>query len=137
MYVAFGYSSISEMDAFKHAVHMLKKIGLKISSFTLDKYYSSRKVLKLFKEEISLWVIPKSNLTNFGPEWIRIITRFFKDPVNFLRQYFKRELSESENSADKRRFGWVLRQKREDRKESALFSIAVLHNIFTIRVPTG
>jgi transposase len=137
MYVAFGYSSRSEMDAFKRAVHMLKKIGLKISSFTLDKYYSSRKVLKLFDEKTSLWVIPKSNLTNFGPEWIRIITRFFKNPVNFLRQYFKRELSESGNSADKRRFGWVLRQKREDRKESALFSIAVLHNIFTIRVPTG
>jgi transposase len=53
------------------------------------------------------------------------------------KQYFKRELSESGNSADKRRFGWVLRQRREDRKESALFSIAVLHNIFTIRVPTG
>jgi transposase len=82
-------------------------------------------------------VIPKSNLTNFGPEWIRVITRFFEDPVDFLRQYFKRELSESGNSADKRRFGWVLRQRREDRKESALFSIAVLHNIFTIRVPTG
>ncbi|MDH7507362.1 MAG: ISNCY family transposase, partial [Candidatus Thermoplasmatota archaeon] len=33
-----------------------------------------------------------------------------------------------------RRFGGLIRQKREDRREMALFSIAFLHNIFTVRM---
>ena len=46
--------------------------------------------------------------------------------------YF-RKLSESAFSADKRRFGWKIRQRREDRRELALFAIGVLHNIFSVR----
>jgi transposase len=43
-------------------------------------------------------------------------------------------VSEAGFSADKRRFGWMIRQKRDDRREMAMFSIALLHNFFTTRV---
>jgi len=56
--------------------------------------------------------------------------------VNYLENYFQRNLSEAAFSADKRRFGWVIRQKREDRQEMAMFSTALLHNIFAVRVVT-
>jgi len=45
-----------------------------------------------------------------------------------------RNLSEAGFSAEKRRFGWTVRQRREDRQEAATFSIALLHNLFTVRV---
>lgn len=111
---------------------MLK--GVKINSIVLDKYYSSRKTLKLFGEKTTVYVIPKKNLTNFGSEWIKVIKRIIGDPVAFLKRYFKRCVSEAGFSADKRRFGWMIRQKRDDRREMAMFSIALLHNVFTTRV---
>jgi len=107
MYVGVGYSTKSEMDAFHKAMKMVKEFGISIDSIALDKYYSSRKVLKLFGNE---------------------------DPVKYLKNYFQRNLSEAAFSADKRRFGWIIRQKREERQEMAMFSIALLHNIFTVRV---
>jgi Transposase len=133
MYAAFGYSNRSEKDAFNKAMKMLK--GVKIDSVALDRYYSSRSVLKLFDKKTAVYVIPKKNLTNFGLEWTKIIKRIVEDPVVFLKNYFKR--SEAGFSADKRRFGWRIRQKREDRREAAMFSIALLRNILTIRVRPG
>jgi len=53
----------------------------------------------------------------------------FKKAMNMVKDF-----GISAFSADKRRFGWVLRQKREDRQEMAMFSIALLHNFFTICV---
>jgi len=46
-----------------------------------------------------------------------------------MREYYRRNLSETGFSADKNRFGRKLRQKREERREMAL-----LHNIFITRV---
>jgi len=47
---------------------------------------------------------------------LRVIERIVEAPYKFLKRYFKRDLSEAD-SADKRRFGWLIRQKREDRRE--------------------
>jgi len=58
----------------------------------------------------------------------------FEAPYRFLKRYFKKNLSEAGFSSGKRRFGWVVRQKREDRREMALFAIGLLHNIFAVRV---
>lgn len=134
MYVGFGYSTESEMEAFNKAMHMVKKLGVRVDTISLDKYYSTRKVLKLFDKETAVYIIPKKNISRLGFEWTRIIKRIAEDPILFLKRYFKRNLSESGYSADKRRFGWTIRQKREDRQETAMLSIALLHNIFTIRV---
>ncbi len=134
MYVGFGYSSRSEKDAFKKAMKMVKEMGVKINSISLDKYYSTRKTLELFGKETAVYVIPKKNLSRIGFEWLRVIERIVEAPHKFLKRYFKRNLSESGFSADKRRFGWLIRQKREDKREMALFAIGLLHNLFAIRV---
>jgi transposase len=104
---------------------------------SLDKYYSSRTVLQLFGAETALYLIPKKNIARVGLEWSRILRRVLEDPYLYLKGYFLRCLSESGFSADKRRFGGLVRQKREDRREIALFSTAFLHNIFTVRVRPG
>lgn len=125
------------MEAFNKAMHIAVRLGIGIDSISLDKYYSSRKVLKMFGKEVAVYVIPKKNIAKLGYEWVRIIRRIMDNPLEFLKHYFMRNLSEAGFSADKRRFGWKIRQRREDRKDMAMFSIALLHNIFTIRVRPG
>jgi transposase len=134
MYVGVGYSTHSEMDAFKKALSMLTSYGITIDTVALDKYYSSRKVLTLFDKETSVYVIPKKNISKIGFEWVKILKRISEDPLSFVKKYFMRNLSEAGFSADKRRFGWMIAQKRPDRQEMAMFSIALLHNVFAIRV---
>lgn len=133
MYVGFGYSDRSEMDAFRKAVKMLGSLGIGASSMRLDRYYSSKKVIRMFDRKTKLYLIPKKNLSRLGPEWTGIIKRILADPYGYLKEYFLRNLSESAFSADKRRFGWKIRQRREDRREMAVFAIGVLHNIFSVR----
>ena len=134
MYVGIGFSKVSEMDAYRKAIKLMEKLGIKIDSITLDKYYSSRKIVEMFGKNVSMFVIPKKNISNIGVRWSKIFREIAKDPVAFLSNYFMRNLSESGFSSDKRRFGWIIRQRREDRQETALFSIAVWHNIYAIRV---
>lgn len=134
MYVGFGYSNKSEMEAFRLAMGMLEWRGIEMDEISLDRYYSSRKVLRLFGKGTSVYVIPKKNISKLGTEWVPIIKRMAEDPVEFLGKYFMRNLSESAISADKRRFGWTVRQHKEDRIEMAMFSTALLHNVFATRV---
>jgi len=134
MYVGLGYSAKSEKDAFNRAMKMIKEMGVKVNSISLDRYYSTRKTLKLFDKETAVYVIPKRNLSRIGFDWLRIIERIVKTPYKFLKRYFMRNLSESGFSADKRRFGWVIRQKREDRREIALFAVGLWHNVFAVRL---
>lgn len=65
---------------------------------------------------------------------MRVIERIVEAPYRFLKRYFKRNLSEAGFSADKRRFGWLIRQRREDRREMALFAVGLWHNVFAVRV---
>jgi len=106
LYVAFDYSKHSEMEAFHKAVRMLEKLGVKADSIPLDKYYSSREVLRLFGREVAVYVIPKKNVSRLGMEWSRVLRKIACLPLDFLKRYFKRNLSEAGFSADKRRFGW-------------------------------
>lgn len=134
MYVGWGYSNKSEMDAFHKAMAMVKNLGIAVDSISLDRYFSSRKVIRLFDLKTAIFLIPKKNLTTIGIDWARIIKRILTNPREYMKRYFKRNLSESGFSADKRRFGWLIRQRREDRREMATFAIGVLHNVFTVRV---
>ena len=136
-YVAVGYSNNSEMEAFYKAMAMLRELRISVDTLSLDKYYSSRTVIRLFGEETALYLIPKKNIARVGLEWSRVLRRVLEDPYLYLKGYFLRNLSESGFSADKRRYGGLVRQKREDRREMALFSIAFLHNIFTARIRPG
>ncbi|HLD41555.1 MAG TPA: hypothetical protein VJB06_00830 [archaeon] len=105
-----------------------------VKTIRLDKYYSSRKVLKLFGEEVSVYVLPKKNISRISMEWSRVIRRILISPLEYLRTYFQRNLSESGYSSDKRRFGGIIYQKREDRQSMAMLAIGFLHNLFFIRV---
>ena len=52
------------------------------------------------------------------------------DPLSYLIGYYRRENSESGFSVDKRMFGWKIWQQRDDRIDTAISCIAVLHNLF-------
>jgi transposase len=133
MYVGCGTSRQSEWDAFSKAVAMLRRIGSAVRSVRLDKYFSARTVIKLFGKTVSLFLIPKKNIAKIGA-WADILTRMMASPVDFLSEYFHRNVCESGFSADKGRFGRSIRQKRADRQETALFSNAFLHNLYAIRI---
>jgi len=132
--VGFGYSSSSEMEAFRRAMVMVSGLGVSVDSVSLDRYYSSRSILSMFGLETAVYVIPKRNISRVGFGWARVVERALMDPAAFLGRYFERCLSEAVFSAVKRRFGWVVRQRRSDRQEGALFTISILHNLFTVRV---
>jgi len=134
MYVGIGFSRVSEMDAYRKAIELMKRNGVEIDKISLDKYYSSRKVIEMFDRNVSIFVIPKKNISRVGMKWSNIFKKIAQDPISFLSRYFMRNLNESAFSADKRRFGHLIRQKRTDRQEMALFSIAVWHNIYAIRI---
>jgi transposase len=129
LYVGCGVSRLSEWDAFCRAVAMLRRIGGAIKSLRLDEYFSMRKVIRMFDRSVSLFLIPKKNINKIGA-WADILGRMMASPVDFLSEYFHRNLSESGFSADKGRFGSLVRQKREDRRQTALFSNSLFHNIY-------
>jgi len=70
-------------------------------------------------------------------EWAPIIRRIAEDPVEFPKKYLMRNRSDAAISADKRRFCWTIRQRKDDRVEMAMFSTALLHNVFAIRLSIG
>jgi len=133
MYVGCGISRLSEWDAFSKAVSMLRRIGATIKSLRLDKYFSTRKVIRMFDRTVSLFLIPKKNIARIGA-WADILTRMMVSPVDFLSEYYHRNICESGFSADKGRFGSIVRQRREDRQQTALFSNALFHNIYSVRI---
>ena len=133
MYVGYGISHHSEMDAFHKARKMLEKNNVKLDSIRLDKYYSSRKVLRIFSRQVSVYVLPKKNLKNIGISWYQTVKRMIEDPAGYLTEYYLRNTSESGHSSDKRRFGSLINQRREDRQDTAMFSIAVLHNLYAFK----
>ncbi|KXA96186.1 transposase [candidate division MSBL1 archaeon SCGC-AAA259J03] len=134
MYVAYGYSNKSEKEAFRKALAFLKEHEIPFHKVRLDKYYSNKKNIRELGRDVEVTVLPKKNLSNFGHEWHQILNRANEDPYSFMKDYFKRELSEAYFGADKERFGRKIPQRREDRREVADFGTTILHNLFSIRV---
>jgi len=132
MYVCFGTSLISERKAFDKAMQMLKETGIKLSSVRLDRYYSNPCDVNLFPET-KVYIIPKKNVKlGHGIHWYETMKSFVEDTTKHLEEYFKRNNSESGWSADKKMFGWNVRQKRDDRIDTALFCRAVWHNLLNL-----
>lgn len=134
MYVGFGTSFKSENEAFLETIKMMERIDIKLLSIRLDKYYSCQEYVKLLREkfgDIKITLLPKSNATVKGDwEWKRMMYDFKTDPVSYLEDYFKRNHSESGFSEDKKRTGWQLGQKREDRIDTADMLTSLWHNLF-------
>jgi len=132
MYVCFGTSLISESKAFHKAMEMLEELGIKIKSIRLDRYYSFPCYAKLFPDS-RFYVIPrKDSKPRGGTEWLNAMRSFVWDTMKHLEEYFQRNNSESAFGADKKMFGWRVRQKRDDRIDTALFCRDIWHNMFRL-----
>jgi len=134
LYVCYGSGLRSERQAFTKAMSMLEEVkaqtGIRIKSARLDKHYSLQSTLNFFDEETVLYILPRSNTTiNGPPRWQRTFRRMMSDPIGYVREYHKRQLSESGFSADKRTLGWRVWQKRDDRIDTAVGCLATLHNL--------
>lgn len=133
MYIAFGTSFRSEQDAYNKAIAMAKAMGIKIKSMRLDRYYScqqyARELGKLFPDVV-LYLIPKKNATVKGPwNWKRALEKFAHNVIAYLKEYFKRNQSESGFSEDKRRFGWKIMQRKPKTINTAYFCTIIWHNL--------
>jgi len=132
MYVAYGMSFKSEKEAFSRALGMLNYIDIKIKSIRLDKYYSFPSYVDRFREA-KVYVIPRKNATLRGSwKWKDTIEEFVHNTIPYLEQYYLRNNSESGFSADKRRFGWKVEQRREDRIDTAINCTNVWHNLLNL-----
>ena len=136
IYTAFGTSFKSEKDAFNKAKEMLKEHNISLESLRLDRYYSGQNLVKEFSEEnkgIKFYLIPKKNVTVKGsPAWKRMLIDFLENTHKYFEEYFKRNQSESGFSEDKRRFGWRIPQRLENRMNTSYFGIFTWHNLFWV-----
>ncbi|MEM0134426.1 MAG: hypothetical protein QXU18_04255 [Thermoplasmatales archaeon] len=133
MYVGYAVSVRSEMDAYHRALEMIGRMRLDIKSVRLDKYYSGQSILEDFNENTRIFIIPKSNSRIRGKKgWRDIIRKFIDDTMNYLREYFKRNVSESGFSSDKRTTGGLIYQRRKDRRETSGFCKGLLHDLMLL-----
>jgi len=135
MNIVYGTSFKSEKEAFLSAIKMFKEmsIKIKIESLRLDKYYQQAYVKYLEEQlgKVRFYIIPKKNATVKGSwEWKRMLHQFVQDTQGFLKEYFKRNQSESGFAEDKKRTGWRLGQKRPDRVNTANILTALWHNLY-------
>ena len=132
MYVCYGSSLKSEKEAFDKAIQMLQNIDVKLKSIRLDKYYSCPVYVNMFKDS-KVYIIPKKNaeLAN-GLKWNAVLTEFVVNTMSYLKEYFKRNNSESGFSSDKKMFGWKISQKIGDRIDTSLFVRAVWRNLLLL-----
>lgn len=130
MYIGYASSVKSEKDAYNKALRMIEKMGIEIRSVRLDKYYSGQSILDDFGGNTRIFIIPKKNSRIRGPKgWRDIIRRFMEDPMNYLKEYFRRNNSEAGFSSDKRTTGWRIFQRRDDRVETSIFCKGLWHNL--------
>lgn len=134
MYVGYAVSMKSERDAYHKALEMIVSMKLETESVRLDKYYSGQSILDDFSERTRIFIIPKKNSKIKGRKgWREIIRRFMSDPMEYLREYFRRSNSEAGFSSDKRITGGIIRQRRSDRIEIAGFCKGLIHNLMLLK----
>lgn len=132
MYVAYGISFRSEKQAFNNAMKMLNQNEINLKTVRLDRYYSNNSDVNKFGET-KVYIIPKKNATLRGSQkWKKTMVRFVLDTKYYLGQYYLRNNSESEISADKRQFGWKVGQRRCDRIGTAHSCGVLWHNLFNL-----
>ena len=132
MYTAYGSSMKSEREAYDRAMDLLSTLGLEMDSIRLDRYYSSPSYVDKLGDT-KVFVIPKKNATlNGSQKWKDTMKEFVADTMSYLEQYHQRSNSESGFAADKKRLGWNVAQRRDDRIDNALFCTGVWHNLFNM-----
>ena len=136
IYIAFGTSFKSEKEAFNKAKSMLDEHKIELDSIRLDRYYSGKTLVNNFSNQfngIKIYLIPKKNATvGKGTGWNTMLKDFVENTYKYFEEYYKRNQSESGFSEDKRRFGWKIPQKLENRINTAYFGIFTWHNLFWV-----
>lgn len=136
IYLAYGTSYQSEKEAYNKAISMLRKTNISLESIRLDRYYSGKNLVKNLNQiftGIKCYLIPKKGTKVRGSTaWLKMLNEFYFNTKKYLKEYFKRNQSESGFSEDKRRFGWRIPQKIEKRIDIAYFSIFTWHNLLWI-----
>ena len=133
MYIGYGASMKSEKEAFRRAVAMAKDVGVSVKTARLDKYYSCKSIITEFDPGTRVYILPKKNATVNGRlAWKQALKSYVDEPFAHLREYFKRNNSESGFSADKRLCGWKVWQKREERIGTSLLCKGLWHNIMLL-----
>ncbi len=137
MYIAGGISRISEKRAFDSSLEMKeemkKDIEITLRSVSLDRYYSYSSYVDRFDENTTVYVIPKKNSTLNGSwKWKNTVGSFVNDTMSYLEHHYQREHSENGWSVDKRRFGWSIPQRRDDRIDTSDFCTLLLHNLLRL-----
>ena len=137
MYVGYGASLKSERAAFEASLEIMCECGVEAKSVRLDQYYAGQSTAAVFGNDTSLYVIPKSNATIRGSYvWKDMVRDLISYPFLFLKEYFRREHSESGFSADKRCDGWKIWQRRDERIETATMFKGVWHNLLWLGANT-
>ncbi|MBT3299010.1 ISNCY family transposase [archaeon] len=134
MYVCYGTSLKSEKDAYFKAITMLRKStnSIWIKSMRLDRYYSNPGDVNSYRG-CDFYFIPKKNLTmGNGIYWNERLTEFVKDTFGYLKEYYRRNNSESCFSVDKKLLGWRIGQKRDDRIDTVCFCKTIWRNLFQL-----
>jgi transposase len=117
----------------RRPLFIMCECGVEVKSIRLDQYYSGQSTADLFGKDTSLYALPKSNATIKGSYvWKDMVRDFMCYPFLFLKEYFRREHSESGFSADKRCDGWKIWQRRVDRIETATMCKGVWHNLLRL-----
>jgi transposase len=133
LYVARGTSAISEKRAFDKTLDMLGEIEVCLNSVRLDKYYSCAAYVDRFDERTAVFIMPKKNATIKGSwKWKRQLMKFYEDTMQYLKEYYQREHSENGWSVDKRRLGWTIPQRRNDRIDVSDHCTMLWHNLFLL-----
>ena len=129
MYVAYGVSRKSEKDAYNKALKILEELDIDVKSVRLDRLYSNDKTTKDFGRDVKFYLIPKKNATVRGSaKWKETMKMFVSDTYEYLGEYFRRNISESMFSSDKRLFGNFVRP--DCRISSCLTAGTLIHNLF-------
>lgn len=133
MYIGYGTSIKSEKEAFEKALTLAKETGITIQTLRLDRYYSAQAYVQTCQEQlgkVTMFLIPKKNIASLGVgEFCSMIYRFVDNTKAYLQEYYKRNQSESGFSEDKKRTGWKITQRREDRIDLAYTLTATWHNL--------
>jgi transposase len=132
LYAAYGLSFKSEKEAYDRAMAMFRQLVLKLESIRLDRLYSCQSYVDELGDT-KVYIIPKKNATVKGSWiWKQRMRDFVQNTRQYLKEYYRREHSEAEFSADKRWFGWQVAQRRDDRIETAVTCANLWHNLFSL-----
>ncbi len=135
LYVAYGTSLKSEREAYDSALAWLQRQGIVVRSVRLDRYYSHPTDAEKFRGAAFYFLPKKDARVHLQHEFLQALRSIVKEPIAYLEQYFKREHSESANSADKRMLGWTIPQRRTDRIGTADRCHATWHNLLNLYGP--